>query len=329
MSAAIWDMAVVGAGPGGMQAAIAASSEGLKTLVLERAVVGGQIGQTPLLENSVFAAGGITGPQFAGMMRQQAETMGATIQANDVIGLKWGANKTKSLVLAKGNTIKAHTVVLAMGNKWTELDIPGLRAQVNKRVFLGPVKAINYDAGGRALLVYGGGPSAGQAVIALANKDTTSVVYHVMRSDFRMPQYLVDRIMAHPKVKIIRNVTIDGIKTSRHETGVVCSMLTSMGLSIGSGLVDAVFMCNGLTPATDWLDGTLERDETGHIITTDLETSMAGVYAIGDCRAGSTPRVGVAIGDGSMAVTKAWAYFKARPVCAICPSIFGPTVVHA
>jgi thioredoxin reductase (NADPH) len=319
----IWDMVIIGAGPGGMQAAIAASSEGLKTLVLERAKVGGQIGQTPLLENSVFAAGGITGPQFAEMMRSQAVAMGATIQIGEAVGLKLGKKHDKTVILANGNNVKAHVVILAMGNKWTELDIPGLRQFINSRVFIGPVRAINYNATGRSVLVYGGGPSAGQAVLALANEVNTSKVYHVMRHGFRMPQYLVDRINAHRKVFVLEHHVINNM--DKAEDGQVDVELFHDSTPAGVyPTVDAVFMCNGLTPATEWLEGTVERDESGFITVDDLETSMSGVYAIGDCRAGSTPRVGVAIGDGSMAVTKAWSYFKDRPVCNICGSIFPP-----
>lgn len=317
----IWDVLVVGAGPGGMQAAIAASSEGLKTLVLERAKVGGQIGQTPMLENSVFAAGGITGPQFAEMMRAQAVAMGASIRTEEAVGLKLGRHHDKTVIPLSGPNLKAHVVILAMGNKWTELDIPGIRPLVNHQVFIGPVKSIGYNATGRNVVVYGGGPSAGQAVLALANSVNTQRVYHVMRHGFRMPQYLVDRITAHPNVTVLEGHVINNVDPSPdgqidvelHEGGRPAAIYPT---------ADALFMCNGLTPATEWLEGTVERDESGHIVTEDLETSMPGVFAIGDCRAGSTPRVGVAIGDGSMAVTKAWGYFQQHPVCTICGSIF-------
>lgn len=311
-----WDVCVIGAGPGGMQAAIAASSEGLRTVVLERAKVGGQIGQTPLLENSVFSAGGMTGPQFADMMRKQAEAMGATIRQGEAIDLTEDKG-TKGVLLKDGAFIKAHVVILAMGNKWTELNIPGMRPLVGNRVHIGPVNSIAYDSRGADVMVYGGGPSAGQAVLALGNSPKVGRVYHVMRSGFRMPQYLVDRIKAHPRVVVFEDTILGRVQDKRTHATVI------LDPSVMYFDVDAIFMCNGLTPATEWLQGSgVQRDDNGHVVTRDLETAIPGVFAIGDCRAGSTPRVGVAIGDGSLAVTKAWAYFKDRPVCHICGSVF-------
>lgn len=316
----IWDVLVVGAGPGGMQAAIAAASEGLTTIVLERHKVGGQIGQTPLLENSVFSSGGITGPEFAEMMRSQALAMGATIRQDEAIGLKLGKHHDKTVILREGTSLRAHVVILAMGNKWTELNIPGLREQVNRKVFIGPVRSINYNATGRSVMVYGGGPASGQAVLALANSPNVGLVYHVMRHGFRMPSYLENRILANRRIIVQKDTTIGSVGHAPH--GTLSVALVNHQSELFYPEVDALFMCNGLTPATEWLDGVIQRDDTGHILADDLETSMVGVFAIGDCRAGSTPRVGAAIGDGSLAVTKAWAYFRDRPVCNTCGTVF-------
>lgn len=325
-----WDMVVIGAGPGGLQAAIAAGSEGMKVLVLERATVGGQIGQTPLLENSVFATGGITGPAFAAMMKAQALAMGATIEAGEVKAL-WvdkmpgrQGQKVLRVKFAAGadRPIHAHTVVVAVGAKWQELDIPGLRSRIGKQVNFGPVRSIGYNATGRDVAVYGGGPAAGQAILALAQQVNTRKVQVLMRSTLRMPQYLVDRIMEAERagrVELHEHTTITSIK--EHQGQLTLNLSGSSNRVYTQ--VDALFMCNGLLPATEWLEGTLPLDEDGRIIVTDgVKTELPGVFAIGDCRSGSTPRVGVAVGDGSLAVTYAWQYFAAQPVCSMCDKLF-------
>jgi thioredoxin reductase (NADPH) len=314
------DVVVVGAGPGGLQAATAAASEGLDTFVLERAAVGGQIGQTPLLENSVFSNGGITGPEFAAMMRRQCEVMGARIEAGEVVDLVELDDGVKGLAYTINGykrQVRAHVVILAMGMSWNRVVIPGIEGMAG--VYYGPARSIGYDAAGKDVAVYGGGPAAGQAILALADAINTRTCYAIVRSKLKMPQYLIDRIAKHPKVKLLEATSI-------------LRMVSGLGATIGLMLstrpsaplhVRALFMCNGLSPATAWVRNSVATNEDGKIITNGLATTMAGVYAIGDCRAGSSPRVGVAIGDGCMAVTEAWRYFEKLPVCRNCPTIFG------
>lgn len=325
----LWDTIIVGAGAGGLQAAIAAASEGLKVLVLEKGQVGGQIGQTPKLENSVFAAGGITGPVFAQAMRDQALAMGATILLGDakVLDVEAGAHPaiySRTSGADPGRRHTARSVILAMGNRWVELDIPGIKPLIGKKVHYGPVKSIDYDAGGGEVVVFGGGPSAGQAILALADSHNCRRVHAIMRSTLKMPQYLVDRIKAHKKVTVREYTRIDAVTKS--QSGIDIAIREG---SAGEGRwllnLDALFMCNGLVPATDWLRKTpgLEFDSDGRVITSlpSLQTTLPNVYAIGDCRSGSTPRVGVAIGDGSMVVSELWKRFVKTRDCQDCKRI--------
>lgn len=313
----IYDVAIVGAGPGGLQAAIAAASEGLTVIVVEKGTIGGQIGQTPLLENTVFCGGGITGPDFANMMHKQALAMGARITQGEVIALSVHENGDKKLSFATAPPILSRTVILALGNRWQELDIPGLREEVGHCVHYGPVKSITYS--GRPVAVFGGGPSAGQAIIALAKRGVK--VYVLMRTTLRMPQYLIDTILEYQRqglVELFEHTVIEYVhKHNGHldleivQNGVAGGVINSVG---------ALFMCNGLIPATDWIPPEIERDEVGKIKVRagGTETTVPGVYAVGDCRSGSTARVGVALGDGSMAVTEVWRYFQKNPVCSLC-----------
>ena len=334
----VYDTIIVGAGPGGLQAAIAAASEGLSVLVLEKGTVGGQIGQTPLLENSVFAGGGITGPQFAEMMRKQALAMGAKITPARATGLTVAKTGVKTVRVTAANALGyellyAHTVVLAMGNRWRQVDVPGVKENLTEggRIFLGPVRSIDYNATGREVAVYGGGPAAGQAVLALANNPNTGLVQVLMRSVLNMPQYLADQIRAHEKVLLYDWTEIK--RVTRQEDGQYRLLITPKS-GPQALAVDALFLCNGLEPATEWLPDSIEKASGGQVLVgvdvdasslkhepDYMETSVHGVYAIGDVRAGSTARVGVAIGDGSMAVTNIWRYFKQHPVCSPCAKL--------
>lgn len=313
------DVLIVGGGPGGMQAAIAAASEGLGVLVLERDKVGGQIGQTPKLENSVFARrGGVTGPELAQQMREQAQAMGVQIAKGEASRLSHG--RPHNLVEVTGEAaIPAHAVVLAMGNAWQHLDIPGIKPLIGKRVHYGPVHSLRPVGRGEHVAVYGGGPSAGQAILALA--DQGAIVHVLMRSTLKMPQYLVDRIEAHEKVGrcvLERNVKIARLADERGHLRITLTP------RLGSELrVQLLLMCNGLVPATKWLKGTLDLDPDGRIITQlpSLQTRIPNVYAIGDCRSGSSPRVGIAVGDGSMVVTEIWRQFKQSLACTRCKEL--------
>jgi thioredoxin reductase (NADPH) len=331
----IYDLVVIGAGPGGLQAAIAAGSEGMNVLVLEKGMVGGQIGQTPLLENSVFSGGGITGPEFAAMMRKQAEAMGATITQDTIIELK--RDNGSYIVVGQQATYLGHAVILAMGNRWGELDIPGVKALVGKAVHYGPVKSIRHNAADTDVAVYGGGPSAGQAIIALAKEPSTRKVQVLMRSTLKMPQYLVDAILKlveDDRVQLYDHVTIR--RATPRDDGQIDLLISGEAAGPQKLIVSSVFMCNGLTPATEWLPKIIQKDKDGRVLVGldversrewlhepgSMETSLPAVYAIGDCRSGSTARVGVAIGDGSMAVTELWQYFAKHPVCRMCKQFF-------
>lgn len=332
----IYDVAVIGAGPGGLQAAIAAASEGMDVLVIEKGTVGGQIGQTPLLENSVFSGGGITGPEFAGLMKRQAEAMGASIIADTIYEFK--RTPGSYVVVGQKASYLAHSVILAMGNRWSELDIPGVKEAVGKQIHYGPVKSLATNAAGTQVAVYGGGPSAGQAIIALAKFATASKVQVLMRSTLKMPQYLVDtilRLVEEDKVELHDHVTIR--RVTLREDGQIDLLISGNAGGPQKITISQCFMCNGLTPATEWLPKAIQKDKDGRVLVGldvdrdgdrfkhepgSLETSLPAVYAIGDCRSGSTARVGVAIGDGSMAITELWQYFAKHPVCRMCKTFF-------
>lgn len=318
----IYDVLIVGAGPGGMQAAIAAASEGLKALVLERDKVGGQIGQTPKLENFVFAAGGLTGPQIATMFREQAARMGVEFRKAEAKSLERHEATSLLHVQTTQGIYRSRTVVLAMGNQWNDLDIPGMPQAIKAGlVKIGPVDCLLANTADKHVAVFGGGPAAGQAIIELAAK--AQWVSVILRATYRMPQYLLDRIHDLPNVVSYQNTRIEEMTTGTGSNLHLFLRGESTPLAVAY-----LFACNGLTPATAWLKGVpgIPLDSNGRIVVRDassLATNMPGVYAIGDCRAGSTPRVGSAIGDGSMVVTSLWKHFFQTRDCASCKKILG------
>lgn len=307
-----YDVTIVGGGPAGIQAATYAASEGLKTLVLEKAQVGGQIGQTPLLENSLVAGprgGSITGPEFAEAMRLQALRMGAEIRKANVFSLK--KYDTQVGVNFEGGLEDSNVVILAMGAAWQDLTIPGIKAGISrKQVHYGPLNCMSVQCERKDVAVYGGGPSAGQAIVELVNRG--AFVNVLLRSTLRMPQYLEETIRGfeskgsvklHEYSRIVRlGGTKDGLAIRSEKTSGTPAMFSLNAAHL--------FMCSGLLPATGWLKGSVALSESGKIITTGYRTNLPGVFAIGDVREGSVPRVGAAMGDGSAVVSDIWNYYR-------------------
>lgn len=308
----LWDLIVVGGGPAGLQAAIYAASEGMKTLVLEKGRLGGQIGQTPLLENCVVAAGkGISGPEFVQNMREQAEKFGVEIVHDDVDSI--GLDGSMLLLRARPGIYVGKAVLLAVGARWQDLTIPGIKTGISRdEVHYGPLNCLYAKCEARQVAVYGGGPSAGQAIMELAER--AGHVHALMRSTMRMPQYLETRISGHPKVTVHNYTRINSLRHHNNELTANIETAEDNGHKLASLPLSHLFMCGGLLPNTEWLKGSgVELTDTGKIRTDHgYQTVMPGVFAIGDAREGSVPRVGCAIGEGSTVVSRIWDYFRAN-----------------
>lgn len=309
----LWDLIVVGGGPAGLQAAIYAASEGMKTLVLEKGRLGGQIGQTPLLENCVVAAGkGISGPEFVQNMREQAEKFGVHFDFGGATGLM-PVNGVLRVLIGVGISHAAKAVLLAVGARWQDLTIPGIKTGISRdEVHYGPLNCMYAKCEARQVAVYGGGPSAGQAIMELAER--AGHVHALMRSTMRMPQYLETRISGHPKVTVHNYTRINSLRHHNNELTANIETAEDNGHKLASLPLSHLFMCSGLLPNTDWLKGSgVELTDTGKIRTDHgYQTVMPGVFAIGDAREGSVPRVGCAIGEGSTVVSRIWDYFRAN-----------------
>jgi thioredoxin reductase (NADPH) len=316
------DFAIVGAGPAGLTAAVYASSEGLSTLLLDQLGPGGQAGASSRIENFIGFPAGLSGADLATrgvlQMLKFGARMIAPVAVQKLSPARSGDDR-HALQLDCGAEIRCRVLLLALGVRWRRLQADGADRFAGAGIFYActRVEADLFDA--QDVAVVGGGNSAGQAVMFLAECCPTRTVHLLVRRALGpgMSEYLAERIRAAPNVVVHEQTEIEALHGGR--------LLEAIGLrNNGTGAVTqlpcaAVFVFIGAEPAAAWLPAEIARDAKGFVLTgTDvvasgswprsdrdpcpLETSVPGVLAAGDIRAGSVKRVGFAVGDGSLAV---------------------------
>jgi thioredoxin reductase (NADPH) len=330
-SAAFYDVAVVGAGPAGLGAAVYGASEGLRTVLLERVATGGQAGQSSRIENYLGFPDGVSGLQLTDRARRQATKFGAEVlTARDVVGLA-ASGSARTVHFADGGRLDAHTVILATGVSYRQLAAPGLAAFTGRGVFYGSALTEAPSCAGQDVFIVGGANSAGQAAVHFA-RHARSVTMLVRGPDLTasMSYYLIQQIAGIPTISVRTCTEVVAADGNAH--------LQSLTLrDNATGVAETVeaqwlFVFIGAAPRTDWLDGVLTRDDRGFVVagpdlvvdgrrprgwTLDrdpyhLETSVPGVFVAGDVRAESVKRVASAVGEGAMAVTLVHRYLEKR-----------------
>ena len=322
-SRAHYDLAIVGAGPAGLAAAVYAASDGLSTVVVEADVPGGQASQTSLIENFFGFVDGIGGAELARLAGRQAEQFGAElILQRGVVGSSITAAGRERLMLEGGFELTATVVLAATGMVWRRLAIAGVEELLDRGVYYGAGRSEATQCGGDDVVVIGAGNSAGQAVMNLAGAGArVTMVVRGQDLGRSMSAYLVERIERNPLIDVrLRSQVTELHATEDRLSGV---SITDVAGSTERRPTNAMFICIGGEPRTRWAADTgVRTDGRGYILTgpdllsdgarpdawpldrdpLTLETSVPGLFAAGDARSGSTKRVAGAVGEGAMAV---------------------------
>jgi thioredoxin reductase (NADPH) len=323
----VFDVAVVGAGPAGLAAAVGASSEGLRTVVVEHEAIGGQAGTSSLIRNYPGFSQGVSGATLAQESWRQAWAFGTTFLYMRQAESLSAKNGHYQLRLSDGGVLTSRTVIIATGATYRRLGIPRLEDMQGRGVFYGAAVSEAPAMRGRNVFVAGGGNSAGQAALHLARwaKRVTIVVRAKSLAD-SMSDYLIRQIRATPNIDVCYRVQVaDGTGTGHLQSLVLEDTGSGARRSVPA---DALFVLIGSQPRTEWLGESIAREQWGFILTgpdllaatghrwplgrppLPLETSLPGVFAAGDVRQGSVKRVASAVGEGANTIPLVHRYLQ-------------------
>jgi len=301
-----YEVIIIGGGPGGLTAGLYTSRAGLKTLLLERGLFGGQIVNATRVENYPGFPQGISGPELGLLMQQQATKYGLETGTAEVTDIKPG--QTYSVFTTDGN-FETEAIIIAAGSEYSKLGVPG------EQEFSG--RGVSYCATcdgflfrGRDVAVVGGGDTAITDALELSQHAAKVHVIH-RRDELRAGQILQHQAFAQPKLKFAWNSTVEDIMGDGVVTGVRLRNVKTGKIS--TLRVEGVFVAVGLKPNSQCFDNIVDLDEMGYIMTDELmATSAPGVFAIGDIRRNSVRQVATAVGDGATAAASAFKYLQER-----------------
>lgn len=315
------DLIVVGAGPSGLAAAVYAASEGLNVLMVETGSPGGQAGSSSRIENYLGFPMGISGQELAGRALAQAQKFGANMMiARTAVRLECD-RRPYQVILDEGTPLPTRCIVLAAGAQYNKPPIPKLSQFEGNGVYYGATAMESQLCVGEDVVVVGGGNSAGQAAVYLSGK--ARKVYMLVRSGKladTMSRYLIWRIEENPAIELHYNTEIASVDGDGHLECI--SWRDGDNGQIVPHDIRHLFVMTGASPRTGWLEGCLALDNKGFVLTGHdldratleekawplsrppqlLETSLPGVFAVGDIRAGNVKRVASAVGEGSIAI---------------------------
>ena len=323
----VYDLAIVGAGPAGLAAAVYGASEGLRTILLDRHAPGGQAGTSSRIENYLGFPAGVSGSELTRRALSQAQRLGAEFLAPlEVTGLAIDGGY-KRLSLSDGRQIVTRVLLASTGMFYREHPAPGIAEHTGAGVYYGAATTEAAAFRDRRVLIVGGGNSAGQGAMYLA-RYAKEVEIVIRRANLRetMSQYLIEQIEKTPNIRVRSSTEVERVEGEGHVEKV--TLKSFVDGSARSEEVDALFVFIGTRPRSDWLPAEVLRDAKGFVLTGRdlmaadgyariwkeqreplvLETSVPGVFAAGDLRAGAMNRVASAVGEGSMVVRLAHEY---------------------
>ncbi|MDX2213712.1 MAG: FAD-dependent oxidoreductase [Oculatellaceae cyanobacterium bins.114] len=315
-----YDLAIIGGGPAGLAAAVYGASEGLSTVMIEREAPGGQAGSSSRIENYLGFPVGLSGADLARRAVTQARRFGVEILTpQEVSGIRL-TDPYRILQLADGSEISCHALLVATGVSYRKLDVPGMAQLSGAGVYYGAAMTEAIACQGESVYVVGGANSAGQAAMHFSKY--AGEVVMLVRSPLSksMSQYLIDQIEATDNITVCTGCVVEEVKGETNLEAIVIKH-TNTG-QIETVAASSLFIFIGAMPQTDWLDGVVERDERGFILTGSdliregkppkgwnlerspflLETSVPGIFAAGDVRYNSVKRVASGVGEGAIAV---------------------------
>ncbi|WP_009632985.1 response regulator [Synechocystis sp. PCC 7509] len=316
-----YDLIIVGGGPAGLAAAVYGASEGLDTVMIEREAPGGQAGTSSRIENYLGFPVGLSGADLARRAVTQARRFGVEILTpQEVTGIRV-EDPYRFVQLPDGSEISCHSLILALGVSWKRLDVPGLEKLTGAGVYYGAAQTEAMSCQGEEVYIIGGANSAGQAAMYFS-KYASQVTILVRGESLTksMSQYLIDQINETPNIKVMVH---SSVVEAKGETSLeAISIANSQTGETKTVSATSLFIFIGAVPRTDWLDGVIERDSRGFILTGQdlkhgdrrpkgwtlerdpflLETNIPGVFAVGDVRHNSIKRVASGVGEGSICV---------------------------
>jgi thioredoxin reductase (NADPH) len=312
----VHDVVIVGAGPAGLAAAVYAASEGLDVLMVETRAPGGQAGSSSKIENYLGFPTGVSGQELAARATTQAQKFGARMLIARSVAQLNCARRPYEVVLDSGESVAAKSIVIATGAQYKKLDVPGIQRFEGKGIYYGATHMEAQLCGEDEAIVVGGGNSAGQAAVFLSQ--TARRVHLLVRGAelaSTMSRYLIQRLTENPKIELLVRTEIVGMSGADSLERVAWRDKTTGETSEHE--IRHVFVMTGASPRTEWLRGCVAMDEKGFIQTGRdvegagwplarppqmLETSLPGVFAVGDVRAGNVKRVASAVGEGAICI---------------------------
>ncbi|MBR8839939.1 MAG: FAD-dependent oxidoreductase [Stigonema ocellatum SAG 48.90 = DSM 106950] len=321
-----YDLIIVGGGPAGLAAAVYGASEGLHTVMIEREAPGGQAGTSSRIENYLGFPSGLSGDDLARRAVTQARRFGVEILSPQEVTAMRVEDPYRFITLSNGSEISCHALILALGVSWRRLDVPGLDRLTGAGVYYGAAQTEALTCQGEDVYIIGGANSAGQAAMYFS-KYARQVTMLVRGESLTksMSQYLIEQIAETPNITV---QTHSSVVEAKGETSLEAIVIeNAIAGEIETVPATSLFIFIGAVPRTEWLDGVVERDERGFVITGPdlpsgarragthrpkgwrldrspylLETNIPGVFAVGDVRHGSIKRVASGVGEGSICV---------------------------
>jgi thioredoxin reductase (NADPH) len=324
-----YDLVIVGGGPSGLAAAVYGASEGLRTVLVEREAPGGQAGTSSRIENYLGFPRGLSGGDLARRAVDQATRFGVEILTpQEVRGVRV-EDPYRIVILTDGSEISCYALIVTTGVSYRRLDVPGADRLTGAGVYYGAAQTEAFACEGEDVYIVGGANSAGQAAMFFSNQ-ARRVILLCRGDDLRksMSEYLVAQIEDRDNIQVRLNTNVAGVEGEEHLESI--SMKNSETGETETAPASSVFIFIGAAPKTDWLDGVVERDERGFILSGPdlskngkrpkgwaldrdpflLETNLPGVFVAGDVRHGSIKRCASAVGEGSIAVQFVHQYMR-------------------